>query len=369
MLSGMSDKTSQLLIKLSPDLRAEFQSYAEMHGQTMSALVRHFIVDEMREGRLVNNLKPRRVIKGLYGNPAALVKDDNGKIYEVQVVPFRSQTILQIFDPEQDGGFFNLSSARGGSTMLDRVFAVMDSSYDWEAPHYRQLCEELELNPDYRRPQFREEHLPLIDELEQKIAWGQGGNAMRLNELIFDLIDLLRIDIFPEFYDYERSKATLESWSFKVPKSLFLNAFEQVDVDRISSSKPIFTSVTFLPSWEGTGFNSSISLYGVSDVAQDGWHNQDYGDLTGVALMPSRLDRAMSTVVSRLEQQGVTFLSFDEARAYMDTEGAYWASIQGWHNCPPDLQPYIPSRTEKAKWMLKKPPLPLYAAFLRKTRS
>lgn len=364
----MTDKTSQLLVKLSPDLRAEFQSYAEMHGQTMSALVRHFIVDEMRGGRLVNLLKPQ-VVKGLYGNPAAQVRDDNGKVYEVQVTPYRSQTFIQIFDPEQKGAFFDLSEACENSAMLKRVLAFMHSSYDWEDPNYRQLCEELGLNPDYCRPQFREEHHPLVRELEQKFSWGQRGNDMRLNELIFDLIDLLRIDVFPEFYAYERSKSTLENWAFKTSKSLFMKAFEQVETDRIRSSESIYTSVTFLPSWEGIGFSSSIDLYGVSDCAEDGWHNQGYDHLAGVALMPSRIDRAMSTVISRLEQQGVTFLSFDEARTYMDTEGAYWASIQGWHNCPPDLHPRTPSRTEKAKWMVKKPPLPLYAAFLKKHRS
>lgn len=123
-----------LLIKLPLDLKAEFQAYAARHGLSMAVLLRHLMTNEMRGGQLVNSLKPP-LIKGLYDLPTVEVKSDAGKVYQIVVAPFRSNTTLQILDPDAKNGFFNLSTARGGSKRLDKIFAVMDSDYTWESEH------------------------------------------------------------------------------------------------------------------------------------------------------------------------------------------------------------------------------------------
>lgn len=236
-------KTAQLLVKMSPDLRDAFQGYARRHGRSASELVRHLIEDEMRNARMIGMLKPK-LVEGRYG-PAAQIQTEGGKTYHVQVIPFRSQTTLQIFDPTVENGLFNLSEARGGSDQLDRVFEVMDAAYDWDTPAYRQVCQELGLDPDTNRPMYKEHDKSLVADLEQRIKWGGGGDDMHLNELIFDLLDLLRTDQAPEFYAYVKSKQTLDHWSFKVSKSVFEDAFSRVDLHksaRQNQSSPQSTS-------------------------------------------------------------------------------------------------------------------------------
>lgn len=356
-------KTAQLLVKMSPDLRDAFQGYARRHGRSASELVRHLIEDEMRNARMIGMLKPK-LVEGRYG-PAAQVQTEGGKTYHVQVIPFRSQTTLQIFDPTVENGLFNLSEARGGSDQLDRVFEVMDAAYDWDTPAYRQVCQELGLDPDTNRPMYKEHDKSLVADLEQRIKWGGGGDDMHLNELIFDLLDLLRTDQAPEFYAYVKSKQTLDHWSFKVSKSVFEDAFSRVDLHRISSSKPVFTAIDFLPSWEGRGYSASISLWSIADCEQDGWWPQGYGHVSGVALEPTRRDLAIETVVRRLKGQGVVFLSDSEARDYLDQEGAYWAFQQGSWQCPKGLQPRSPSASEQLSWRVKRPATPLYEQRLK----
>lgn len=352
-------KTAQLLVKMSPDLHDAFQGYARRHGRSASELVRHLIEDEMRNARMIGMLKPK-LVEGRYG-PAAQVQTEGGKTYHVQVIPFRSQTTLQIFDPVAENGFFNLSEARGVSDQLDRVFAVMDAAYDWDTAAYREVCQELGLDPDADRPTYKEHDKSVVVDLEQHITWsGDGGEVLRLNDLIFDLLDLLRTDQPPEFYAYVKSKQTLDNWSLKVSKSVFEDAFSRVDLHRISSSKPVFTAIDFLPSWEGRGYSASISLWSIADCEQDGWWPQGYEHVSGVALEPTRRDLAIETTVRRLKDQGVMFLSDSEARDYLNQEGAYWAFQQGSWQCPKGLQPRSPSASEQLLWRIKRPATPLY---------
>lgn len=358
-------KTAQLLVKMSPDLRDAFQGYAQRHGRSASELVRHLIEDEMRNARIIGMLKPK-LVEGRYG-PAAQVQTTSGKTYHVQVIPFRSQTTLQIFDPTVENGFFNLSEARGGSDQLDRVFGVIDAAYDWDTPAYREVCQELGLDPDTNRPTYNEHDKSFVTDLEQHITWsGDGGEILRLNELIFDLLDLLRTNKAPEFYAYMKSKQTLDHWTFKVSKSVFEDAFNRVELHRISSSTPVFTTIDFLPSWEGRGYSASIDLWSVSGCEQDGWWPQGYGHVRGVALEPTRRDLAIETVVRRLKGQGVVFLSDSDARDYLDQEGAYWAFRQGSWQCPTGLQPRLPSVSEKLLWRVTRPATPLYDRHLNR---
>jgi len=309
-----------------------------------------------------------KLIDGPYG-PEAQVSDDDGKTYHVHVAPFRSQTTLRAYYPSTENGFFDQSKARSGSKMLERIFSVIEGDYDWNTPAYRQVCTELELDPDFGRPNFKEADRALVADLEQHIDWsGRNNDYMRLNQFIFDLIDLLRTDQFPEFHTYVSTKQTLENWTFSLPKTPFKDAFDRVDRSRINSSKPIFTSIDFLPSWGGHGCNASIYLWGRSGCEPDGWDPQLYGHLDGVALTPARLDLATETVVRRLTEQGVFFLSTDEARDYLNNEGAYWAFHHGPSRCPAGFQPRTPSVSEKLLWRVKRPETSLYDRYLERSQ-
>ena len=253
-------KTAQLLVKMSPDLRDAFQGYARRHGRSASELVRLLIDDEMRNSRMINMLKPE-LVESRYGL-AAPVETDDGKVYHAQVIPYRSRTHLHLFDPEKKNGHFNYDEARGRSPMLDRIFEIIYDDYDWDTPAYRQICEELGLDPDVHRPAYKKQDAELVAQLEPLFEWRADQKTMRLNELLFDLLDLLRTDQAPEFYAYINSKQILENWSFKTSKSMFEDAFSRVDLHRISSSKPVHTMIDFLPSWEGTGYSASISCIG-----------------------------------------------------------------------------------------------------------
>lgn len=115
-------KTSQLLVKMSPDLRASFQSHCARHGRTVSELVRHLMKAEMREARIVRMLN-HPIVNGRYG-PAAEITGTDGKLYHVQIIPCRSQTSIQITDPSDEMGTIQLPSEQGGSSLLDRVIEV-----------------------------------------------------------------------------------------------------------------------------------------------------------------------------------------------------------------------------------------------------
>lgn len=310
-----------------------------------------------------------KLIKDPDGQKAE-IKANNGKVYHVKVIPFRSQTNLLILDPETENGFFDQSKAHGASALLDKVLAVTGGNYDWDTPAYRQVCSELELDPDAGRPTFKEADKALVTELEQHIDWqGRGNDYMRLNQLIFDLTDLLRTDQFSEFHTYVSTKQTLENWTFSLPKAPFKDAFDRVDRNRINSSKPVFTSIDFLPSWGGHGCNASIYLWGGSSCESDGWDPQLYGHVDGVALTPAHLDMAMETVVRRLKEQSVFFLSTNEAQDYLNHEGAYWAFHHGSSRCPAGFQPRTPSVSEKLRWRIKRPETPFYDQYLKRSQT
>lgn len=362
------EKTVQLLVKLPSELRSSFQSYAQRHARSASELVRHLIEEEMRTARMISMLTPHAAKEQYNFPPQAAngrgknhVADDQGKIYRVHISTIGSLPVLRFLDPQIENGFFDLSPARGASALIDRIFAVMDSGYSWDTPAYRGLCSELELDPDRGRPEYKEADKPLMSELEHHVAWSaSGGDYGRLNQLIFDLRDLLRTDRRPEFYTYKRSAETLRNWTFKLPKAPFSDAFSRIDLHRIGSSKSVHTSIDFLPSWKGRGYSASINLWSTSNCEDDGWEPQSYEHVTGVALEPAHLDLAMETVVRRLTAQGVVFLSASEARAYMDGEGAYWAFRQGSWQCPGGLQPPTLTASERMLWRLRRPATPLY---------
>lgn len=186
--------------------------------------------------------------------------------------------------------------------------------------------------------------------------------------LICDLITLLRTDQAPEFYSYVKSKQILDHWSFKTSKSVFEDAFCRIDLDRISSSQPVLSSIDFLPSWAGRGYSASIYLWHRADCEQDGWCPTGYGHVSGVALSPSRSDIAIDTVVRRLKEQGVIFLTDSEAREYLDQEGAYWAYQQKSWRCPHGFQPRSPSASELFVWPVKRPATPFYRLHLEQQR-
>jgi len=90
-----------------------------------------------------------------------------------------------------------------------------------------------------------------------------------------------------------------------------------------------FVYVTFLPSRFGPGYTAGIRSWEGNYDPADGWTDNAYYRLAGVARVPapvSRYDcpRWHKTVVDRLRRNGVVFLDDASAEAYMKTEGRYW---------------------------------------------
>jgi hypothetical protein len=97
-----------------------------------------------------------------------------------------------------------------------------------------------------------------------------------------------------------------------------------------------FAAIEFLPSAFGPGHR--VSIYGYRDNYDpvDGWVDEGYYHLAGVARLPAAADCSdqdwQATVVDRLRQNGVVFLGETGAEAYLKTEGRYWiATFGGGH--------------------------------------
>lgn len=84
--------------------------------------------------------------------------------------------------------------------------------------------------------------------------------------------------------------------------------------------------VEFLPSPYGLGFKATISGWWGHHDPIDGWVNAY--DLKGVAQLPSADDFSspawLRTVLKRLRENGVIFLTATQAADYLEAEAPYW---------------------------------------------
>lgn len=286
--------------------------------------------------------------------------------------------------------------------------------YDWETAKYRELCIRLDIDPDEGRPRFidrfenlgeklvtwvsdrfgrsdeRWEHEP-SDELGR-----EGRNHLhRIDAVnaVCDFIDLLRIDTHPtpalldkvrrEFRDlprgmlhpYEDILRQMASSEDLLDYGRLLARRGQHPATEYEGGPPSSSvCIEFLPSRYGLGCSSSIYSSSSPDGDEDGWQGSAYESSRGVALEPPPEELAQSSwltiVVRRLKEQGVLFMTREQAQTYLDTEAPYWVYGPGGyfgHCClPKGLTIREPSWGERQWWRLKRPPLPVDRELVRR---
>lgn len=163
------------------------------------------------------------------------------------------------------------------------------------------------------------------------------------------MIDLLRSDKRPEILTLERVKRNWVDYEDDPLLPEILVVLTRVETDEESlliSSEPLHTTVQFLPSKYGAGYLGTFSGW-FPNCENDGWPRGLA--MHGVAL-PSQFDNIWTrTVVRRLSQQGVQFLSDEEADNYLRDKGDYWAWYHGRIADAPSLWKAVQWRTMKLK--------------------
>lgn len=342
-------------------MRNALRRHAAFYRRDISSLLTDLIAEELRTHQTGRRAKltPAHLEYG----PKAEIRDEQGILYHCNIAPFRGKAHLVLRNQNDPNGYVNFPELRQSAWPLKELIDLIESEYDWNTPAYRAMCEKLALDPDWGRPQFREKHMEVVNIIDEHVRLH--NNCDKVHDISFRIKELLRSDRKPEFYDYYYCKNIIENWEFEFSNHPFQSALDQVAVDEITSSRPVVVRVTFLPSWGGNGFTASIYLWS-NECEPDGWSSSLYSHLSGVALLPNLEDLATRTVVNRLQSIGVTFLSMEQAQEYMDNEGSYWALEQEHWMCPPGLEPSSISVIDKLKWNIKKPPLPLYEAYLNR---
>lgn len=352
-MSTPPKKTETLSVRVCSELKASLDRYAAGLGRDSSSVARELLVRELQERSLMMaRYLPPTVEIGQYGPQAKFFSDDGQQHVGVMTAAYRHTTNLVVFNPADP--MTPRMDALGIHPLLDDVIAFIRSgSYDWDHPHYRELCTKLNLDPDRGRPQFRAEDQELVFQLDQAL---NRRSRTPHTAFIFDLIECLRTDHRPDIQVVERVQREMIEWEDDDKAALFQEALSRIDTTRLSGSS--FTLIRFLPSASGGEFLSSI--YGTyTENTPDGWPPGSYDRLRGIALEPDGQSLWVKTVRKRLSEQGVIFLSREEARQYLDGEGAYWAYVMPGTTPEVGLEPRPPSPKEALLWRVKKPKTPL----------
>lgn len=285
--------------------------------------------------------------------PSAPLYEHDGEAYYLSVIPMKSQPYLIVHNGSEA---VSNSDQPSGCDGIDTVTKLRYTAYGWDTPEYRKLCTQYGLHPDLGRPTYRHADKGIIDRLESCL-WKSHSPVD--NVYILDMIDCLRTDIAPDLDIYERILDFVESNDLGPLAGLFDEAISRVDLH----SMKVRTYIEFLPSWMGGGYTASIYHPGKSVTDDDERSSSAYAHLAGVALEPANGLIKQTSVYSDLKQRGVIFLSREEAQDYLNSEGSYWS-----HRCkhkrtlPSSTGLYhrAPSRVEKLKWALGRPPTPMY---------
>ncbi len=131
--------------------------------------------------------------------------------------------------------------------------------------------------------------------------------------------------------------------------------YESAD-QQILDTKPRGTSsIEFLPSLFGSGYSGSIGSQYTADEDDEGWATKGFRGCGGVAIKPSKPFASNELwgkiVLKRLENDnGVIFLTEEEADQYIKAEGKYWLWQWGGIRIP---------FWQKILWTIRKPPTPI----------
>ena len=301
------------------------------------------------------------------GTMAAFERREDGlrKALGVRVIPYRTQPVL-VAQP------LTADTDRREFAEVYPILARCEglSRYHWDTPLYRELCVAMGLHPDERRPRYRPRYRGLAGELERWLGDVYTDRAAPFSPrdeaklAAFDLLDLMRADRLPDpgLLDRLRRRWVRVDPGY-VPRFGELERLVESDEllagETAAGGMPV-TAVEFLPSRHGAGYRASIyGFYGAHEP--DGWVARDYAGLRGIALEPDadalRERTWLRTVVRRLREQGVLFLTPARAEAYLGSdEAAYWAWREGG---PAKRRVRSPSSIERMLWRVLPPDMPL----------
>jgi len=359
-------KLYSIQIRVSEDILVKLDAIVRQTGQSRSGVIRLLIDSEAEDSRLIPSIPVEKrekmeeayeKVQGQYGE-AVKIPLPGGRVLLFYICPFRSICVAMLLDP--DNKPVDYEELRGTAPIVDHIIDVLTSGdYDWHTPNFRELCWRLDVDPDEKRPKFTAEAEAVAADLHKHFHKLDHMNPRR--HFILDLVELLRTDLTPEIGMYDSVKKALQNMSEKEKIALYDQALALVDVKRLRSSKPLGTVIPFLPSWAGRGYNASIYLWSTEDPDEDGWPKKLYRHVTGVARLPvGELSITQQTVLRRLKQQGVTFLTEEEADRYMEGEGAYW---RWYHSVPAPSEEKLrhPVLDSALAWVIKhvrKTPMP-----------
>lgn|GEM_PF-7103791 len=229
----------------------------------------------------------------------------------------------------------------------------------WFSPAYRALCGKLGFDPDWERPKYRDDRLAdLLICAAQHAVWPVqiARTHVWVQEMLIVALDAIRVGEKRTdshkvrearrygrylFHDGPqpnrwREEPPAEELREQLKECQLLDAIRMAAdlVLGLDTSFPLadgFCTFDFLPSEHGTGCQPS--LYG---WAGDTSWTESYGDLAGIAIRPEidPDDLIRQAAQIHLEKQGVRFLNPEEAQAYLDGDGAYWANRYGYGQVP-----------------------------------
>ena len=264
-------------------------------------------------------------------------------------------------------------------------------SYDWTTPEYRDLCAELGFDPDRGRPRFARRHEEMGNEILHWIGTNMVESAGRARGLSVEthrqslvLAESMMKALSADPACRPESPLFLEARIEHFPTGVlpcrdeFLALLANGDLDEplpVTGAAPrpadLSVPIVFLPSRYGNGVSKQLTVGRHYDP--DRWEDLGYGDLRGVALQPTDADLNASpaTAIAHrvLLDQGVVFLTRDEALHYLDTEAMYWAHGPRKHlplRLPRDLPLRRLTWRDKLAWKLGEPVLPIDRQLVRR---
>jgi hypothetical protein len=329
------------------------------------------------------------LVDGKYGQVCEITTD-TGHTYHISNAVYKTRNHVVVFDTEYC--MVGRPHVDGDHPLLDEIFDVATRDGNFDGAAYRALFQKLGLDPDNGRPAFNDADIDALKALEWRRDWpgDDGRDNHKLNELANEISELLRIDQTPNFEAYYKCQAALEAWPFPTDSAPFQRAFDRIDQTRLTSVHQVAVEIEVLPSWASPWQHSLIEPR--IDVHM--W-NQVFGhdsqgfpqswptEFNGIAVEPDMLDAGepnwdyasswykvcnlgRKLVRDRLEQQGVVFLSKEEAAAYvLSDEAIYWRWMHrgngAWNNpAYAQYNPRPPIWKERLQWRIKAPDTPIY---------
>lgn len=345
------------------------------------------------------------------GERYALFKSvrDGERTVAVKVIPWRCRPILVAVAITPDTSEKEIARQHPA---LARILEMR--RYHWETAEYRQMCIDLDLDPDEGRPVFRPRYKYLGEELVEWVAsrfgdyeepwenepedppeWADDPERPRYNahtrrlmalSAVCDFVDLLREDVIPTpalVDDVRRKFSHFPEGMLPMDAKLRAVAHSEdlLHLGRIArreGTRPparheggmgSAAEIELLPSRYGTGGTTFVRS-DETDGDDDGWPKRWYAHLRGVAVEPSAEALAHSSwleiAVRKLRAQGVLFLPEAQVQEYLDIEGTYWVHGNGASYCPLKRPIREPSWGERMMWRLKAPPLPIDRELVRR---